>query len=350
MKIAFYASNIVPIHAKSLTERPLGGVETGLIYLSECLASLGHEVTVFTPLENPPESKPRYLSHKAIESHGPVDAFISVRDWIPVLYRLSAKTRFFWTGDSYDQFPNFGMGDKRLAQSINAFLAVSEWHANTLCEASGFPRSKTWILRNGVNLSLFEGEEKRVRKRLIYSSTPYRGLQYVPALYRELKKKHPDLELHVFSGYAVYNQAPQSFEVLQKELAQLPDCTLHGNTLQKDLSREFMKSSILFYPCDFEETSCITAMEAQAAGCVSLSTKLGALPETIGDAGVLIEGRAGSPEYAKAFLEAADSLLSNDALFAKYSARAKERAKEFSWLGIAQRFEEFVSQLIKAQK
>src|SRR5947209_2216320 len=98
MKIAFFASNVVPIHPKSLDERPLGGTETGIIRLAEALENRGHEVTVFTPLENPPESRPRYLPLASVEKVGPVDAFVSIRDWIPLFYKIPTKLRMLWTG------------------------------------------------------------------------------------------------------------------------------------------------------------------------------------------------------------------------------------------------------------
>ncbi len=339
MKIAFYASNIVPIHAGTLNERPLGGTETGLIRLAEALSQLGHEIFVYTPLESPPPSKPTYLFKNEIVNASELDAFVAVRDWIPLLFQeIRAKAKYYWTGDAADQFPNYGIGDKRVAAEVKNLLTVSQWQSENLCKGSGFPLEKAAVIGNGVDLSLFEGSEKRVRKRLIYSSMPYRGLVHIPPLYQALKKKHPDLELHVFSGYKVYDQNEKEFETLRKALQALPHCTIHGNVLQKDLAREFMKSSILFYPSHFEETSCITAIEAQAAGCPVLTTRLAALPETIGEAGILIDEVPGSQIFYEKFFAEADRLLSDDTLWTRLSEAGKSRASGFSWKVVAERF------------
>jgi len=346
MKFAFFAGSLVPFHAKSLEERPLGGTETGLIRLSEALQALGHDVTVFTSLENPPESSPRYLPIRMVESFPEVDCFTVVRDWIPAFYRIPAKRRFVWTGDSFDQFVNFGLGDKRVAGALDALLTVSNWQADKLCEASGFPRAKAWKLGNGIDLKLFEGKEAKVRRRLIYSSTPYRGLRHIPQFFAALKKKFHDLECHIFSGYKIYDQTgDQKFEELVFMLRAQPGVEVHDSILQGRLAREFMKSSILFYPCEFEETSCITAKEAMAAGAVVLSSKLGALPETLGEAGVLIDGLPGNPDYDQKFLLAAEELLSNDQLFEKYSMLGKQRAANLGWDSIAKNFVEFIERL-----
>src|SRR4051794_19991746 len=126
LRIAIYASNTVAFHAKSLDERPLGGTETGIIRLAEALLKLGHNVTVYVPFENPPESQPVYKHYREIKKSEPVDLFISVRDWIPLLYRIQAKKRCLWTGDSYDQFSNFGMGDRRVSHQIDHLFTVSD--------------------------------------------------------------------------------------------------------------------------------------------------------------------------------------------------------------------------------
>lgn len=337
LKIGIFCGNVIPFHAKSLDQRPLGGTETGVIRLAAALQSLGCEVDVFTPFENPPQSTPRYFHKSAIERAGPFDAYISTRDWIPALYQIQTKKRFLWTGDSYDQFPNFGIGDKRVTQMIDGILAVSHWQAKALAEASGYPLSKMIVIGNGIEPQLFEGEENRKRHRLIYSSTPYRGLEHTPFLFSRLKSDFPDLEFHIFSGYKVYDQNENEFGPLRKKLESIPGCFLHGNIPQKELAREFMKSSLLFYPCHFEETSCITAMEAQAAGCVTVSTHLGALRETVDDAGILIPGLPHEASYQEAYLSACRRLLTDDELFKRLSERGKERAKEMTWTKVAER-------------
>ena len=46
LRILFHAGACLPIHARSLEERPLGGIETGVVKVAERLAARGHEVVV----------------------------------------------------------------------------------------------------------------------------------------------------------------------------------------------------------------------------------------------------------------------------------------------------------------
>lgn len=346
MKIIFCANECVPIHAKTLDERPLGGTETGVIYLAQELHKLGHQVTVLSKHENPPLSSPLYLPISAVPQLGAYDVFISIRDWKALFLPLKAKYRFLWTGDAFDQPSSIGIGDKRIAERIDLLLCVSQWHLDTLCEKSGFPRKKARVLRNGISWPLFQGQENRLRKRLLYSSTPYRGLVHLLSLFPKILERHPDAELHIFSGYDVYagieqyaDKVMQEFKAMLQRFQRFPNVYIRGNLLQRDLAREFMRASVLAYPNTFAETSCISAMEAQAGGCVVVSTKRAALVETVADAGILIEGAPGQAAYDAAFVAAVDQLLSDDNLFQNLSQKGKARAeKEFGWNDVADKF------------
>ena len=59
---------------------------------------------------------------------------------------------------------------------------------------------------------------------------------------------------------------------------------------------------IWFYPTRFSETSCITALEAQAAGCCVVTSKLAALEETA-SSWSLLEGSNKSPGYQEKALD-----------------------------------------------
>ena len=349
MKFLFFPQGCLPIHAKSLEERPLGGTESGLIYLSEELAKLGHEVVVLTSFPNPPLSNPLYLPFQSIGDVGPVDVFVAIREWMPLLSNYPTKLRLFWTGDSYDQPQNLGMGDRRIASRIDAFLAVSDWHKRRICEESRFPVEKAWVIRNGIRLGYFAGTEQRVRKRLIYSSTPYRGLQLLPEIFPAIRARHPDAELHVMSGYQVYSgpsgydkRAEQQFQALAQRLQSIPGVVLRGNIRHSELAREFMRSSVLCYPNTFEETSCITALEAQAAGCAIVTSARGALPETVGKAGILISGEPGSTQYNRDFVDAVCSVLENDALFESLSTAGTMQSSTTDWSHVASRLVSFI--------
>lgn len=347
MKIAFYAQNCLPVHANTLEERPLGGTETGLIRLAEVLQGRGHEVVVFTSLKDPPASRPAYLHFEQAHRLQPFDLFVAVKDWRSIFYGVRANRYLYWTGDGYDQYINYGLGDARVERKLHSLLLVSEWHRETLCQASGFNPAKTAVIGNGVHLPYYSGSEERNRHRLIFTAAPYRGLQLMPQIFQMLKQKHPALELHVFAGLSVYDtdrpfQGPhvQQYEELAQILRKIPGVTLHGNVMQRVLARELMKSAVFVYPNSVNETCCMTAIEAQAAGCPIVASANSALPETVGEAGFLIDKAVGTPEYLREFAMAVDRLLSDDSTWRAQSGQGIARShSRFRWELVADRFE-----------
>ena len=113
MRIAFFITTI-PFNDRTIEERPLGGTETGVTRLARALNGMGHEITVLTADPNPPLSNPLYVSVDSVKDLGPVDAFISVRDWKHLFGPIQARLKLLWTGDSDEQPYSMGLGDKRV--------------------------------------------------------------------------------------------------------------------------------------------------------------------------------------------------------------------------------------------
>jgi glycosyltransferase involved in cell wall biosynthesis len=340
MKFVFYPVDCPPFHGKTLEEQGLRGQSTSVIRMAEALDALGHDVTVITEVENPPLTKPRYVSFQEVEHREDIDVLIVVRGWKGIFSPIQAKKRFVWTGAGYNNPRNDGIGILQMLPNFHGLLLKSEWHKQTLCSICGFPLEKAFVLFNGVNLSYFDlsKAEKRHRKRLIYSSSLRRGVKYLPEIYQRLKKKHPELELHIFGPFDASNShdfnvkshLPDNVD-LYHIFKELPDCYLHGFVTQKQLAQEFMKSALLAYPTDFEETCASTTLEAQAAGCAIITTDLAAMKETVGEAGALIQGYPTTQQYQDQFVESVDRMLSDDDYFTSLSQCALRQAQGYDW-------------------
>ncbi|MCB0320409.1 MAG: glycosyltransferase family 4 protein [Bdellovibrionales bacterium] len=355
MRIAFYPQSLLPFHATSIEERPLGGTETGVIRLAEALQNLGHQVVVFTSETDPPKSHPPYFHLSKANGLQAVDVFICIREWIPLVYPIPTRKKFFWTGDAPDQVHNFGLGDKRVGKLIDGVLTVSNWHAQALSEASGLSLDKCFAIKNGIHLPYFTSPDPQPerKKRLVYASTPFRGLEHLARLFPLIQAQVPECELHVFSGFDVYRgkteyspEIQRRYEGLFEHLKGMPGVKVRGNVLQRELAYELLQARVLAYPNTFPETSCITVMEAQAAGCIPVTSALAALPETVGECGCVIGGTPGEAAYDNAFVTQCVNLLQNDSTFNELSLKAKNRAaRELSWGAVAERFVRYLAEV-----
>lgn len=360
MKIVFLAHKCIPIHAGSLGERPLGGTETGLIHIARELQAMGHAVTVFTSHPNPQvadPSSPRYLPLQALQSIQSCDVLVAVQDWWGLFQPIQAQKRIFWTGDAGDQFSTFGIGDRRVCEKVDRIIAVSEWHADNLSSTSGFPRERISVVGNGVFLPWFSTPKERQRTRLLYTSAPNRGLQLAVQYFQEVKKEFKDTELRIISGYKLYGrqnnppwliQLHQQFLQFRQEAEKIPGISFLENMTQENLSQEYLQAGIFFYPTQVPETFCITALEAQAAGCPPIVSDLGGLRETVSEDGFVVGGIPGSEEHRNGFLESARALLSDREQWSKLSESGRKKAFErCSWRARAEEMVRALAEMVR---
>ncbi|MFQ5751126.1 MAG: glycosyltransferase family 4 protein, partial [bacterium] len=300
---------------------PLGGSHSALVYLTRELAKLGHEVHIYNNCKLPGvfygvhyhqikevQEATRYLYS---------DAFISLRDPRVFRFWLNAGVRILWAQDAYDQQALLELKcDKLVRQNIDVIFCISRWQAWTFSNYFHWLPEKIYITRNAIWPGYFPKEFSEPQgQKLVYTSTPFRGLELLLRLFPKIKRLVPDAELHVFSSMQVYQQSQeedtQQFGHIYK-LAEQPGVLLHGSVGQKELAKELIKCKVFAYPNIYPETGCIAAMEALAAGCAVVTSRLGALPETVGPGGILIAGIPGTAAYNKSFIENCVRLLADE--------------------------------------
>jgi glycosyltransferase involved in cell wall biosynthesis len=99
-----------------------------------------------------------------------------------------------------------------------------------------------------------------------------------------------------------------------------------GTTADATLSTLYSRC-IAFMAPDDNEGFGITAVEAMAHGAPVIAANAGALPETVGDAGILIE----PPSEQKLWVAATVAIATDKALRQQLAARARRRANLYSW-------------------
>ncbi|HEU4935426.1 MAG TPA: glycosyltransferase family 1 protein [Vicinamibacterales bacterium] len=98
-----------------------------------------------------------------------------------------------------------------------------------------------------------------------------------------------------------------------------------GYVDEAERKRLLSTASMLVLP-SLDEGFGIPALEAMTIGLPVIASNRGALPEVVGDAGILID-----PEDVRAWAAAIERLLSDDYLRRSLSAKGIEQAERFSW-------------------
>jgi len=351
MKIAVYNRGI-PFDGATPSYQPLGGSESSIVYMARELARAGHEVTVYCNLPSPAEaSQPRPRPEGEAEyrhyhrfftdyTSSPWDTLISFRSFDPFLIGRVAPRMVYWTGDASDQPALKDFEHPLLQETIDLVFCVSNWHRQSFIDSFNLPAGKVVATRNGFCPELIFDAPQRNWSRCAYSSTPFRGLDILLKIFPRLRATIPNLRLDVFSSMKVYGWTPEAdqsaFGALYEAAVQ-PGITWHGSVSQPVLLRNLAETGLFLYPNTFAETSCIAAIEAQASGCVIVTSARGALNETVrnGETGICVEGDPASPDYQRKFVRTVTDLSGSPAQLSGLSDRAKRYAyQKYTWAHI----------------
>lgn len=364
------------IDGNSLDKKPLGGTETALIGVAKALAQFEeNEVFVFT---NTPQvavfDGVHFLPLQKLANWNQnefCDVLISIRQWVPFLFPIRAKYRVYFSPDAYDQpflHKAFDVqvevnGEKLILplfkpehffSLVDAFFCVGQWQADTFVSQLKFPKEKFFVTANGVFLENFHPLPLAERKKhLIYSSTPFRGLNHLLRLFPQIQAQVSDAQLEVCSGMGVYGmqseQDQNTYGHLYQKLQEYQALS-HGSILQKDLAKIMCQGRVFVYPNTFAETFCISVLEAQTAGLPVVTSAKAALKERVthGVDGFLVEGEPGEEKYDQLFVEHTTRLLKDDQLWQKMSAAAQEKAKSYTYGQLAKSWMEFFQEKLKS--
>jgi glycosyltransferase involved in cell wall biosynthesis len=363
-------------------ETGIGGSETAAIHMSRELALLGHEVLVYANVDSacttdaddsgrfPHSVDVDWLPYNKMPAHLPCDLFISSRQ-PDARQRLLPHCRqaWLWVHDLHCG-PDW---DNTIGTFYDKILCLSSWARSKFLEY--YPRvdpAKVVQTKNTVGGSLFANRTTsksvgygkvptrwcpgrqherwalgQIPLRATFSSSPDRGLSKLLDLWPKICKlasipRNPyHSELHVYYGFETWAKMAElqdrredhvKISLLFEKMGRTPGVIYHGRAGQAEVALSHLQSQLWLYPTDFLETSCITAMEAQAAGSKVVTTRCGALSETV-TSGYLVEGPASSPGYDDRFLANVREALADDSCFVLEPPPWSEVAKQWDgWL------------------
>lgn len=202
--------------------------------------------------------------------------YLNLKADLNIHYDPSKKPDILWAHYSYDQ-PIYQTEN---LHNIKHIVTVSDWQKQMFVKYLKIHPNKIYTIRNGGSDHFYySGTTKS--KTFVYTSTPFRGLKYLPEIWRRIVEKHPDAKLKVFSSMSLYGQEdPKEFLELYEEINSLPNARHYYPVQHKELAEHLRDASYFIYPNIWEETSCVSLIEAMRSGCIPILTDLGALSET----------------------------------------------------------------------
>jgi len=350
-----------PFNLDTPYNEPLGGSETSFLLLSQGIAELDNSVVLLTNAQsNIPNNTYNRLVHNVNNLSGilPESDVVVLNRCLPEEVFHSDKTIYYYTHDAYDQdHILFWLVNKQVVDRIEKILCVSEWQKNTLSKYYGVDINKFHVIGNSIDPFLFSGYTERKENKLIFASIPYKGIEVLHDLYKDIcyRTGRDDLEFHIFSSMELYGntQGDKDYEEHFSKIIRTRGCYLHKAVSLKQLAYELMSSSLMIHPQTYHETFGINYVMAQAAGCIPITVNAGAVNEVIDNynTGFITKGTTIFNESCKnEFVELVSDCLippydkDEPILYDLYSMRLRGQkfAQKWSYLNTAKRFLEII--------
>jgi glycosyltransferase involved in cell wall biosynthesis len=366
MRIAFIDATARDYTPATPLERPLGGMQSGLCYLSSELATRGHEVRLFNNT-----STPGRFNGVDCRNFNRGGALPADSDVIVGISSIGERLRkggittpaVYWTGHDIDQAAVQALDEKSEKAAWTAFAFKSEWQCKRYVDRFAIEEARTAIMRNAASPAVtalpprasYFFEEKRP-PILAYTSTPFRGLRLLLRVVPTVRRAIPGATARVYSSLAVYGKpaADDEFGKLYDLCRETEGIEYVGSVPQPDLARGLGEADIFAYPSIFAETSCISLMEAAIAGCLLVTMDLGALAETgggyahlLGLSGRRLDFRELADEYAAHLVKVIRSANADPAQFReRVDAQVAFFRNDCNWRNRATEWEAFLGRIV----
>jgi len=240
--------------------------------------------------------------------------------------------RYFWRKLKQLRWYSFIHMQKQVARTLPYILTVSECARRDISRDFTIPLERFRIVPNGINTDLFYPlpDVQRDSHRIIVTNsadTPLKGLIYLLHAIAEIRRRRP-VRLVVI-GQPKPNG---TIERLVRKLNLAEQVSFTGRISSAAFVREYARAGMAVVPSVYEGFG-LPAGEAMACGVPVIATTGGALPEVVGDAGILVP-----PRDTPALAAAIENLLDDPAKAAALGQRGYQRVQaHFTWQRAAEK-------------
>lgn len=220
--------------------------------------------------------------------------------------------RVYWIHDLPQDPETSHLKDESSRDRFHKLVFCGNWQYQQYQNVLGVPYdTKAIVLETAIDPIPFIPKEKE-KVRLIYTSTPQRGLALLIPAFEKLAEKYDNIHLDVFSSFAIYGwaEADRQFEPLYERIRQHPQMTYHGFAPNDVVREHLQKAHILAYPSIWLECNSRSVIEAMSAGLMCVHPNYGGLADTAGGMTFMYQGSSNAQEHVNTFYGALDHAIS----------------------------------------
>lgn len=197
---------------------------------------------------------------------------------------------------------------------FKALVFVSYWQMQQYIDKLGIPNTtQCFVINNAIEpIPEVQKPDPSEKIKLIYTSTPHRGLQILIPVFEHFYEKYDGkLELDVFSSFNIYGwpERDKPYEELFDRCRNHPGINYHGFKPNSVVREALQKAHIFAYPSMWKETFCLSMVEAMSANCLCVHSDLAALPEISAGLNLMHRYSEDVNEHANIFANALDGAI-----------------------------------------
>ena len=200
------------------------------------------------------------------------------------------KINVLWMHHFVNQKEAQNLSSNEFVNKLDWIVYNSNWNFEKHVYQFKVPENKCVVIRNAIEkIDIVEKPKDKIS--LIYHTTPWRGLVHLLKVFKNLNLKN--VELNICSSTIIYGKKfdvklGKTYESLFNECKNTKNVKYFGFLDNKKIIELLKQMHIFTHPSIWPETSCISAIEAMAAGCEVVTTNLGALYETCSPFGTFV--------------------------------------------------------------
>jgi glycosyltransferase involved in cell wall biosynthesis len=261
-----------------------------------------------------------------------IPVVITIHHPITIDRDLAIKAaKSLWQKMGIRRWYSFANMQLKVARKLSHFITGSHNSYRRIIDIFKLPKGSLRVIYDGVDNAVFTqvpGVRRLENSLLVINSgdTPLKGLKYLLEAVAALQQSEQRIEL-VIIGKQMKNGYTQG---LIDGLG-IADCVTHlGQVNTAELVRHYSMATMVVVPSVYEGFG-LPAAEAMCCGTPVISTTAGALPEIVGDAGILVP-----PADTRALVETITSLLNNPERRRHLSEMGRRRVMDmFNWKNTA---------------
>jgi glycosyltransferase involved in cell wall biosynthesis len=263
--------------------------------------------------------------HTDVSKHKDINIILSTPSYEKVKF---TKKNILWQHLSYSDSSLGPLKDPGFLKSIDSWVYVSNWQIEKFRYIYQIPVHNAYVIKNAIEPIEFISKPKGDKLKLIYTSTPFRGLDILLNVMSLLDRD--DIELDVYSSNDIYGSdyaahTGNIYDEIFKKAKNTKNVNYKEYASNEDVKKALQEAHIFAYPSIFEETCCLAMIEAGAAGCDMVTTNIGALYETGSEYAKLVPIQATEQDIVASYAEALNETIDN-----YWGIKNQEKLKEQS--------------------